>query len=78
VPTTEILYDRPKEGFVYLRYRTAHIMLDQIGVGRNWVPGTLKKPLGRGVNIQVTLAIMPLIGRLSSPGWPLFMAPEDK
>jgi len=73
----EILYDRPKEGFAYLHSGTAHIMLDQIGVGRDWVPGTLERPLGRGVNFQVTVpAIMPLVERLSSSGWPLFMAPK--
>ena len=54
-------------------------MLEQIGVGRNWVPGTLERPLGRGVNFQVTVpAIMPLVERLSASGWPLFMAPENK
>ena len=75
----EILYDRPNEGFAYLQFGTAHIMLEQIGVGRNWVPGTLEKPLGRGVNFQVTVpAFLPLIERLSSSDWPLFMAPENK
>jgi catechol 2,3-dioxygenase-like lactoylglutathione lyase family enzyme len=75
----EILYDRPKEGFAYLHAGAAHIMLEQIGVGRNWIPGTLERPLGRRVNFQVTVpAIMPLVERLSSSGWPLFMAPEDK
>jgi catechol 2,3-dioxygenase-like lactoylglutathione lyase family enzyme len=75
----EILYDRPPEGFAYLHSGTAHLMLEQIGVGRNWVPGALEKPLGRGVNFQVTVpAIGPLVERLSSSGWPLFMAPEDK
>ena len=75
----EILYDRPKEGFAYLHFGTAHIMLDQIGVGRDWVQGTLERPLGRGVNFQVTVPeITPLVERLSSAGWPLFMAPENK
>ena len=74
-----ILYDRPEEGFAYLHSGTAHLMLEQLGVGRNWVTGTLEKPLGRGVNFQVTVpAITPLVERLSSAGWPLFMAPEDK
>ena len=69
----EILYDRPKEGFAYLHSGTAHIMLEQIGVGRNWVPGTLERPLGRGVNFQVTVpeicpwsnAFRPSAGRCS-------------
>lgn len=75
----EILYDRREEGFAYLHSGTAHIMLEQIGIGRNWIAGPLEKPLGRGVNFQVTVpAITPLIERLSSSGWPLFMAPEIK
>ncbi|WP_426977558.1 bleomycin resistance protein [Pseudarthrobacter sp. O4] len=75
----EILYDRPEEGFAYLHSGTAHVMLEQIGVGRNWVPGTLESPLGRGVNFQVGVpAITPLVERLSAAGWPLFMAPENK
>jgi catechol 2,3-dioxygenase-like lactoylglutathione lyase family enzyme len=75
----EILYDRPEEGFAYLHSGTAHVMLEQIGVGRNWVPGALESPLGRGVNFQVTVpAIVPLVERFSSAHWPLFMAPEEK
>ena len=75
----EILYDRPKEGFAYLHSGTAHIMLEQIGIGRNWVSATLERPHGRGVNFQVTVAaIMPLVERLSYSGWPLFISPEDK
>ena len=54
-------------------------MLDQIGVGRGWIPGPLKKPFGRGVNFQVSVsAIAPLVERLSSSGWPLFMVPETR
>lgn len=75
----EILYDRPEEGFAYLRCGTAHIMLEQIGVGRNWVPDALERPLGRGVNFQVAVpSIAPLVERLASSGWSLFMAPEEK
>jgi catechol 2,3-dioxygenase-like lactoylglutathione lyase family enzyme len=75
----EILHDRPREGFAYLHCGTAHIMLEQIGVGRNWIPGTLERPLGRSVNLQVTEpAIMALVERLTSSDWPLFMAPEGK
>ncbi|MET3923592.1 catechol 2,3-dioxygenase-like lactoylglutathione lyase family enzyme [Arthrobacter sp. UYEF20] len=75
----EILYDRPEEGFAYLHSGTAHVMLEQIAVGRNWVPGALESPLGRGVNFQVSVpAITPLVERLSAGSWPLFMAPENK
>ncbi|TFD82759.1 bleomycin resistance protein [Cryobacterium fucosi] len=73
----EVLYDRPEEGFAYLRCGTAHLMLDQIGIGRDWVSGALDRPLGRGVNFQVAVpAITPLVERLTAAGWPLFLAPE--
>jgi catechol 2,3-dioxygenase-like lactoylglutathione lyase family enzyme len=75
----EVLYDRPAEGFAYLHSGTAHLMLEQIGVGRNWIPGDLERPLGRGINFQVMLPdIAPLVDRLDAAGWPLFMAAETK
>jgi catechol 2,3-dioxygenase-like lactoylglutathione lyase family enzyme len=74
-----VLYGRPKEGFAYVALGTAHVMLEQIGVGRNWIPDVLEKPLGRGVNFEITVpSIAPLVERLASAGWPLFMAPERK
>ena len=75
----EVLYDRPEEGFAYLHLGTAHIMLDQIGMGRDWLPATLERPMGRGVNFQVSVPeITSVIERLESAGWPLFLAPETK
>ena len=74
-----LLYDRPKEGFAYVTLGTAHVMLEQVGAGRNWIPDVLEKPLGRGVNFEITVpAIAPLVERLASADWPLFMAPESK
>ena len=75
----EVLYDRPNEGFACLQLGTARVMLEQFGVGRNWIPGPLEAPLGRGVNFEITVpAITPLVERLASADWPLFMAPENK
>ena len=75
----DVVYDRPQEGFACLSLGTARVMLEQIGVGRNWIPGPLEAPLGRGVNFEITVpAITPLVERLFSAGWPLFMAPETK
>lgn len=74
-----VRYDRPHEGFAYLVHGTAHVMLEQVDVGRNWVTGHLEVPLGRGINFQVTTTdVDPVITRLTSAGWPLFMAPEEK
>jgi catechol 2,3-dioxygenase-like lactoylglutathione lyase family enzyme len=74
-----VLYDRPADGFAYLRTGTAHLMLEQVGVGRNWVPAALERPLGRGINFQIMLPdIAPLLERLAVAEWPLFMAAEVK
>lgn len=72
-------YDRPEEGFAYLAQGSAHVMLEQAGVGRNWVTGPLDTPLGRGINFQVGVSdVAPVLERLAGAGWPLFMAAEDK
>ncbi|HYI34327.1 MAG TPA: hypothetical protein VEX88_12770, partial [Glaciibacter sp.] len=75
----EVAYDRPEDGFAYLASGTAHVMLEQAGIGRNWIPAPLDRPLGRGVNFQINVpTIDPLIDRLAAHGWPLFVAPEVK
>ena len=75
----EVLYDRPDDGFAYLHAGTAHLMLEQVGVGRNWIPGALERPLGRGINFQIMVPdIAPLLVRLAAAEWPLFMAAETK
>jgi catechol 2,3-dioxygenase-like lactoylglutathione lyase family enzyme len=74
-----VLYDRPDEGFAYIGSGTAHVMLEQEGVGRNWVPAPLDRPLGRGVNLQVSVPSMQrLVETLRRADWPLFMEPERK
>lgn len=74
-----MLYERAHEGFAYISSGAAHIMLEQLGRGRNWVTGTLERPLGRGVNFQISVpSIEPLIISLDAGGWPLFLAPETK
>jgi catechol 2,3-dioxygenase-like lactoylglutathione lyase family enzyme len=75
----EVRYDRPEEGFAYVVLGGAHVMLEQAGVGRNWVTGPLERPLGRGVNLQISVpAIEPILMSLREGGWPLFMEPETK
>jgi len=34
-------YARPDEGFAYIVRGSAHVMLEQAGLGRNWVTGAL-------------------------------------
>ncbi|MFT2817821.1 bleomycin resistance protein [Leifsonia sp. A12D58] len=75
----EVLYDRPEEGFAYIHVGSAHLMLDQMGVGRDWTTGRLERPLGRGVNFEIAVPdIAPIVDRLAAAKWPLFMEPETK
>ncbi|WP_198413745.1 VOC family protein [Cryobacterium sp. TMT2-15-1] len=74
-----MLYDRPDAGFAYITSGTAHIMLEQRGSGRNWIPAPLEPPLGRGINLQITVAsIQPLLSALEGASSALFMEPETK
>ena len=57
----EVMYARPEERFAYIALGSAHVMLEEIGVGRNWMTGPLEPPFGRGVNFQVTVPDADLI-----------------
>ena len=50
-----LLYERPEEGFCYLALGEAHLMIDQIGVGRDLVveDAAPERPFGWGVNVQI-------------------------
>ena len=75
----EVLYDRPDDGFASISRGTAHIMLEERGRGRNWIPAALEPPYGRGINFQISVAsIDPLVRAFRSAGWALFMEPETK
>ena len=72
-------YARPDARFAYVVLGSAHLMLEQAGVGRNWVTGPLDAPLGRGVNFQVSVPDSgALAAVLRDADWPLFMEPETK
>ena len=74
-----VVYDRPAEGFAYLRYEGLELMLDQIGLGRSWETGPLEPPLGRGMNLQCKVsAIAPLLDRLAAAGTALYLPVETK
>jgi len=74
-----VKYARPDEGFAYVVRGSAHVMLEQAGLGRNWVTGPLEKPLGRGINFQIEVSdIDPIVAALAAAGIDLFMAPEMK
>ncbi|TFD72701.1 VOC family protein [Cryobacterium gelidum] len=75
----EVQYDRSDDGFAYIARGSAHVMIEQRGAGRNWLPGALELPFGRGINFQISVAsIDPLVRALRGASWPLFMEPETK
>lgn len=76
-----VRYERPEEGFCYLERERAELMLDQIGLGRDFDPGlaAAPRPLGRGVNLQIQVsAIAPLLEALARAGQPLILPPKDR
>jgi catechol 2,3-dioxygenase-like lactoylglutathione lyase family enzyme len=75
----ELRYSRPEERFAYIALGSAHLMLEEIGAGRNWITAPLDAPLGRGINLQISVADAAATGAaLVSGGVELFMQPETK
>jgi catechol 2,3-dioxygenase-like lactoylglutathione lyase family enzyme len=75
----EIRYERVHDRFAYIARGSAHVMLEQAGIGRNWITAPLEPPFGRGVNFQVAVdELEPLLTALRKAGYPLFMEPESK
>lgn len=74
-----IEYQREDEGFAYISSGRAHVMLEQQGIGRNWITAPLDRPLGRGINFQIAVPdLTPILSALRSADYPLFMEPETK
>ncbi|WP_443136630.1 bleomycin resistance protein [Methylobacterium sp. Leaf399] len=71
-----VAYARPEDGFAFLEREGAQVMLCR--ANGNWGTAALEPPLGRGINLQVTVAaIAPLLTRLDTLCWPLFRAPHE-
>ncbi len=74
-----VVYDRPSEGFAYLRYEGLELMLDQIGLGRTWATAPLTPPLGRGMNLQCEIrSLDQMLERLATAGTALYLPLETK
>ncbi|WP_353650615.1 VOC family protein [Nakamurella sp. A5-74] len=72
-------YRRNEDRFAYLSSGSAHVMLEQQGIGRNFVTGPLEPPLGRGINFQIAVPeLAPLLAALDRAGHSLFMAQETR
>jgi len=75
----EVRYDRPDEGFAYITRGSAHVMLEQSGVDRDWITAELQAPRGRGLNFQITVPdVESIVSALRAAGVELFMQPETK
>lgn len=77
----DCVYERPEEGFSYLRYGEAEVMIDQIGLGRTFGDAHLPEgyPFGKGLNVQIRVpAIEPLVDGLVRHRHPLFLPVEEK
>lgn len=77
----EVVYQRPEEGFAYLSCGMAELMLDQIGMGRDFDTGLVApaRPFGRGINLQIRVdSIAPFLAALGASAIPLHLAPEDR
>ncbi|MBV4365843.1 bleomycin resistance protein [Erwinia phyllosphaerae] len=75
------VYERPEEGFCYLKSGDAELMIDQIGEGRTFDNGHLPDsyPFGKGLNVQIRVpSVEPLLSSLSRHGVKLFLAVEDR
>lgn len=74
-----VAYQRPEEGFAFLKLGPAQLMIDEIGKGRTWKTGAFEEPLGRGINFQIQVkSIEPLLANLKANGVGLFLEPEEK
>lgn len=76
----DIHYDRPQEGFAYLKMDDAEIMLEERSDDRrNWVTARLERPFGRGINFQIDVAdATAAADRIAQADLPFFIPIEDK
>ncbi|MEL6679898.1 MAG: VOC family protein [Pseudomonadota bacterium] len=75
----EPAYERPEEGFSYLRLGLAELMIDQISLGRSFEGAFQPEsyPFGRGVNLQIMVPhLAPLLAALA--GRDLVMPVEER
>lgn len=77
-----LLFERPEAGFAAIALGEAALMLEQIDPDAPqddpWTVGPLDRPLGRGINLQISVSdLQPLQQRLLEHGVPLRL-PADR
>ncbi len=74
-----VKYERPEEGFSYLTLGAAELMIDQIGVGRDFVSLPRGAALGQGMNLQIEVVdVAPILAGATQFGAPIVLPLEDK
>ena len=76
-----VAYERPEDGFSYLILGDIEIMIDQIGLGRDFDDAYTPKsaPFGRGVNLQLRVPdVVTLHDRVTSRGISIVRPLEDR
>ncbi|THV23138.1 bleomycin resistance protein [Peteryoungia ipomoeae] len=76
----DVVYERPEEGFSFLRLGDAQLMIDQIGLGRTFdLDGAaLHRPFGRGLNLQIRIVdVQMILSRLASAKIELYLPLEE-
>ena len=77
----ECVYERPEEGFCYLKLGEAELMVDQIGQGRTFDEGhqPTSYPYGKGLNVQIRVpSVTPLLDSLSQHNIGLYLPVEER
>ena len=76
-----IAYQRLEEGFAFLEYGEAQLMIDQINKGRTFKNSnvSIERPFGRGINLQIKVpAVTVLFEQLHTAGITLYLSLEEK
>jgi catechol 2,3-dioxygenase-like lactoylglutathione lyase family enzyme len=76
-----VAYERAEEGFCFLNYCGAELMIDQLGLGRTfggeYLPETY--PFGRGLNVQIRVpSVLPLLEALERHGIAPYLSLEER
>lgn len=75
----EARYLRPEEGFACLALGDAELMIDQIGLGRDFRDLAPDRPLATGLNLQIRVSsVAPLLAALARHGLRLHLPLEDR
>src|SRR3954453_4674287 len=75
----EVAYQRTEDKFAFLTLGDAQLMLEQAGVGRNFLNGPLEHPYGRGINFQIRVEnVISLYAGVTTDGAPITLELEEK